>query len=230
MSNWPCQELARTIRGITISGALTHWDRVKMRFLQTTFIQYNIFNEYDRICITISLNLSPGGPFDNLPTLVRIVAWCRSGNTPLFEPFWCNSRMQTYITRSHWVKAICLIYTVSSLSARPNFQQNKDYFYFGHACICLNAYYDSHIRDEKRASVPTANRAEKSGYFVFPAFCFLCHHYSIRGFRISTCVIWAILVMCLLLSTPEYVWMQLYRQPPEQKVWISTFCSFVSNE
>ena len=116
MPNWPCQELARTIRGITISGALTHWDRVKMRFLQTTFIQYNIFNENDRICITISLNLSPGGPFDNLPTLVRIVAWCRSGNTPLFEPLWCNSRMQTYITRSHWVKALCLIYTVSSLS------------------------------------------------------------------------------------------------------------------
>ena len=57
----------------------------------------------------------------------------------------------------------------------------------------------------------------------FHAFCFLCHHYFIHSFRISNCVIWAILVMCLLLSAPEYVQMQLYRQPPEQKVWISTF-------
>ena len=72
---------------------------------------------------------------------------------------------------------------------------------------CYFRTYDFHIRDEKLASVPTANRAEKSGYFIFPAFCFLCHHYFIQGFRISTCVIWAILAMCLLLLTPEYVCM-----------------------
>ena len=142
------------------------------------FCRQHLYNKISSMkmiafCITISLNLSPGGPFDNLPTLVRIVAWCRSGNTPLFEPFWCNSRMQTYITRSHWVKALCLIYTISSLSARPNFQQNKDYFYFGHACICLNAYYDFHIRDEKMASVPTANRAESldTSFFLPFVFC-----------------------------------------------------------
>ena len=106
-------------KAITVSGTLTHWDRVKMRFLQTTFIQYNFFNENDRICITISLNLSPGAPFDNIPALVRTVAWYRSGNTPSFEPFRCNSRMHAYITRSHWVKTLCLIYTVSSLDAEP---------------------------------------------------------------------------------------------------------------
>ena len=44
---------------------------------------------------------------------------------------------------------------------------------------------------KKGASVPTVIGAEKSGYFVFPAFCFLCHHYFIHGFRTSTCVIWA---------------------------------------
>ena len=41
-----------------------------MLFLQTTLIQYNIFNENDRICITILLNLSQGGPFDNMPAWV----------------------------------------------------------------------------------------------------------------------------------------------------------------
>ena len=79
----------------------------------------------------------------------------------------------------------------------------------------------------KKDTCTDSHLSRKVWILSFPAFCFWCHHYFIHGFRISTCVICAVLVMCLLLSAPDYVQMQLYRQPPEQKVWISTFCSFV---
>ena len=37
-------------------------------------------------CIRISLKFDPTGPINNIPALVQIMAWCRSGDTPLSEP------------------------------------------------------------------------------------------------------------------------------------------------
>ena len=133
MPNRLYQELARTMRAITISGALTQWDPVKMRFLQTTFMQYNIFNENDRICITISLNLSPG------VLLTTCQNWFDSGLVPFRQ----------HITRSHWIKALCLIYTVYSLSVSTKLSTKEKLLLCICCCICLNAYYDFHIWDEK---------------------------------------------------------------------------------
>ena len=41
-------------------------------------------NEYC-ILIKISLKFVPLGPISNIQSLVHIMAWCRSGDKPLFE-------------------------------------------------------------------------------------------------------------------------------------------------
>ena len=43
------------------------------------------FNENDRITIQISLKFVPMIPIDNTPELVQVMAWCRTGDKPLFE-------------------------------------------------------------------------------------------------------------------------------------------------
>ena len=43
-------------------------------------------NENIKISIKISLKFVPTGPINKIPALVQIMAWCRSGGKPLFEP------------------------------------------------------------------------------------------------------------------------------------------------
>ena len=66
---------------------LTHWGRDK----NGRHFTYDIFkciflNENVRISIKISLKFVPNGPINNIPALVQIKAWRRTGNKPLSEP------------------------------------------------------------------------------------------------------------------------------------------------
>ena len=62
-----------------------------------------LFNENVSISIEISLVCSQG-PIDNMPTFVQIMAWCRPGNKPLFEPMLVGLLTHWFITRPPWVK------------------------------------------------------------------------------------------------------------------------------
>ena len=55
------------------------------RFSDDTFKRI-FLNENVRISIKISLKFVPKGPINNIPALVQIMAWRRSGDKPLFEP------------------------------------------------------------------------------------------------------------------------------------------------
>ena len=44
-------------------------------------------NENDRIAIRISLKFVPRSPIDNKQALVQVMAWRRTGDKPLPEPF-----------------------------------------------------------------------------------------------------------------------------------------------
>ena len=65
---------------------LTHKGRDKMAaVIQTTFS--HAFSEWKWInCIQISLVIVPNGPNNNIPALIKIMAWRRPGNKPLSEP------------------------------------------------------------------------------------------------------------------------------------------------
>ena len=45
-----------------------------------------LMNEKFSIFNGLPLNFEPKGPINNIPTLVQIMAWWRSGNKPLSEP------------------------------------------------------------------------------------------------------------------------------------------------
>ena len=59
------------------------------------------------IWITISLKFVPNGPFNNIPTLVQVMAWRRPGDKPLSEPMMVRLPTHICITRPQWVKWLC---------------------------------------------------------------------------------------------------------------------------
>ena len=79
-------------------------------------------NDNVRISIKISLKFVPKGPINNNPSLVQIMAWCRSGDKPLSEPMMVSLLTHVCVTRPQWVNA----YTTC-----PIFHEKKNDL-FGH--------------------------------------------------------------------------------------------------
>ena len=61
------------------------------------------FNENVWISIKISLKFVPKGPINNIPALVQIMAWRRSGDKPLSEPMMVSLPTHICVTRSQWI-------------------------------------------------------------------------------------------------------------------------------
>ena len=70
------------------------------------------FNENVWISINISLKFDPKGPINNIPALVQIMAWRRSGDKPLSEPMMVRLPTHICVTRPQWVK---LTYMISNV-------------------------------------------------------------------------------------------------------------------
>ena len=56
------------------------------RFFPDDIFKCIFMNEQFRILIRISLKFVPKDPINNIPALVEIMVWRRSGDKPLFEP------------------------------------------------------------------------------------------------------------------------------------------------
>ena len=63
-------------------------------------------NENVWIPLKTSLTFVPKGPINNIPTLVQVMAWRRSGDKPLSEPMVVNSSTHICVTRPQWVKTL----------------------------------------------------------------------------------------------------------------------------
>ena len=61
-------------------------------------------NENILIAINISLSFVPKGPIDDIPALVQIMAWRRSGDKPLSEPMMNSLLTHICVTRPQWIK------------------------------------------------------------------------------------------------------------------------------
>ena len=87
---------------------LTHWGRDKMgAIFQTTFSTgYSWIKMYEfRIKSNkISLKFVPKVPINNIPALVQIMTWCRSGDKPLSEPMMDSLLTHICVTRPQRVK------------------------------------------------------------------------------------------------------------------------------
>ena len=69
------------------------------------------FNENVWISIKISLKFVPKGPINNIPALVQIMAWRRSGDKPLSEPMMVSLLTHICVTRPQWVKIMTCFLT-----------------------------------------------------------------------------------------------------------------------
>ena len=63
-------------------------------------------NENARISIKISLKFVPKGPINNIPALVQIMAWHRTGDKPLSEPMMGSLLTHICVTRPQWVNSL----------------------------------------------------------------------------------------------------------------------------
>ena len=63
-------------------------------------------NENYKIPIRISLKFVPGSPIDNIPALVRIMAWRRPGDKPLSELMMISFFTHVCVTRPQWVNTL----------------------------------------------------------------------------------------------------------------------------
>ena len=66
-------------------------------------------NENVWITIKVSLTFVPKGPINNIPALIQIMAWRRSGHKPLPEPMMVSLPTHICITRPQWVNSLSLI-------------------------------------------------------------------------------------------------------------------------
>ena len=67
-------------------------------------------NENIWIAINISRSFVLKGLIDNIPALVQIMAWRRSGDKPLSEPMMVSLLMHICVTRPQWVKTFGISY------------------------------------------------------------------------------------------------------------------------
>ena len=72
------------------------------RFPDDTF-EHIFLKENVIILIKISLKFVPKGPIINIPALVQIMAWRRSGDKPLSEPMMVSLPTHICVTRPQWV-------------------------------------------------------------------------------------------------------------------------------
>ena len=76
------------------------------RHFPDDIFKYIFLNANWSISITISLKIVPHGPINNIPALVQIMAWRRTGVKPLSAPMMVNLLAQICVTRPPWVQGM----------------------------------------------------------------------------------------------------------------------------
>ena len=74
-------------------------------------------NENVWILVSISLKFVPVGQNDNIPALVQIMAWRRTGDKPLSEPMMVRLPTHICVTRPQWVKSCFITLILTNISA-----------------------------------------------------------------------------------------------------------------
>ena len=80
---------------------------VNGRHFADDIFKYIFLNENGWIPIKISLKFVPKGRINNIPALVQIMAWRRTGDKPLSEPMMVSLPTHIYVTRPQWVNPLC---------------------------------------------------------------------------------------------------------------------------
>ena len=116
----PCWVIGRNSAYLLIRhGFNTLRPRQNGRHFPDDIFKWIFLNENVWISIKISLKFVPNVPINNIPALVQIMAWCRSGDKPSSEPMVDSLLTHICVTRSQWVKGPFDIKRLS-LGLRPD--------------------------------------------------------------------------------------------------------------
>ena len=85
------------------TGINTLRPRQDGRHFPDDIFKWNFVNENAWIPIKILLKFVPKDPINNIPALVQIMAWCRSGDKPLSDSMMVNLLRHMCVTRPQWV-------------------------------------------------------------------------------------------------------------------------------
>ena len=104
-----CYFLSSSLFSVRLSGPLcplfnTLRPRQNGRRFADDVFKCIFLNENAWILLKISLKFVPKVPINNMPALVQILAWRRSGDKPLSEPMMVNLLTHICVTRLQWVK------------------------------------------------------------------------------------------------------------------------------
>ena len=106
-------------------------------------------NENVIIAINISLKFVPKGPINNIPALVQIMAWRRSGDKPLSEPMVVSLLTHICVTRPQWVKVNLLVLGESHDCSSTVEIIRKPWAYFmGYTVYHVYLRYQNNVYDE----------------------------------------------------------------------------------
>ena len=96
-------------------NALTHWGRDKMAAIfQTTFSNGFSWMKMYEFRLTFHWSLFQKGPINNIPTLVQITVWRRSGDKPLSEPMMVSLLTHICVTRPQLIKCKSATYMTTA--------------------------------------------------------------------------------------------------------------------
>ena len=116
------------------------------RFADDTFKRI-FLNENVRTSIEISLKFVPKGPINNIPALVQIMGWRRSGDKPLSEPLMVSLLTHICVTWPQWVKSsavrtkVSILREGSCVNSSPPGQNGRHFALF--------RYFQMHFREWK---------------------------------------------------------------------------------
>ena len=85
----------------------SHWGRRNGHHFTNDIFKCIFLNENISISIKISLQFVPKFPINNIPVLVQIMAWRRSGDKLLSKPMMVSLPTHIWVTRPQWVKRTC---------------------------------------------------------------------------------------------------------------------------
>ena len=95
---WPCFLYCHITSTVNTLGPRQNGRHFPDDIFKWIFLIENVW-----ISINISLKFVPRGPINNIPTLVQVMAWRRSGDKPLSEPMMVRLPTHICVTRPQWV-------------------------------------------------------------------------------------------------------------------------------
>ena len=142
---------------------------------------YDIFkciflNENVWIPIKISLQFVPKGPINNIPALVQIMAWRRSGDKPLSEPMMVSLLAHFCVTRPQWVNVslnkLLNKHSSGRWSEAPCRLCDTSVMIDNSIIFCI----DDRALQEKEQVLQISQKQHKNRIMFFLAFC--CYGYQ----------------------------------------------------